>query len=50
MSGLLYEVAPTDPASVLAATGGLLAVALLACVVPAVRALRIEPMSALRYE
>jgi ABC-type antimicrobial peptide transport system permease subunit len=50
MAGLLYEVAPTDPVSLLAATGCLVAVALVACAVPAARVLRIEPMSALRYE
>ncbi|MGV8039997.1 MAG: ABC transporter permease [Thermoanaerobaculaceae bacterium] len=50
MRGLLFEVAPTDPKSLLAATGCLLAVALLACAIPAARALRIQPMTALRYE
>ena len=50
MSGLLYEVAPADPVSLLVAAGCLVVVALLACVVPAVRALRIQPMTALRYE
>ena len=47
---LLYEVSPTDP-SVLAMTcAGLLGVAALASVVPAVRALRVDPAIALRAE
>ncbi len=50
MSGLLYEVAPTDPASFVSAGAGLLVVALLACLAPALRTLRIQPIAALRYE
>ena len=50
MRGLLYEVGPADPVSFLAAAAGLSAVALLACLVPAVRALRVQPTRALRYE
>lgn len=50
MEGLLYEVAATDPASFLVAAACLLAVALLACLAPALRALRIQPMTALHYE
>ena len=47
---LLYEVSPTDP-SVLAMTcAGLLGVAALASVVPAIRALRVDPAIALRAE
>lgn len=50
MRGVLFEVAPADPTSLVAAIGCLLAAALLACLAPAARALRIRPMSALRYE
>ncbi|HNX49654.1 MAG TPA: ABC transporter permease [Thermoanaerobaculaceae bacterium] len=50
MEGLLYEVAATDPASFLGAAACLLAVALLACLAPSLRALRIQPMTALHYE
>ena len=50
MRGLLYEVAPADPVSFLAAAVALLSVALLACLLPAARALRIQPTKALRYE
>jgi len=47
---LLYETAPLDPATYLLATLLLGAVAGVACLVPALRAMRIEPMVALRSE
>jgi predicted permease len=46
----LYEVAPTDPATVLSAIAVLLAAAALAVWIPSRRALRISPMVALREE
>ncbi len=50
MTKLLYGVAPADPLTFLAVPLVLSAVALAACLVPSLRAARISPMSALRYE
>ena len=50
MQSLLYEVAPGDPLTFAVVTGLLSGAALLACYVPAMRAARIDPMSALHYE
>ena len=47
---MLYDVSPTDPPTFAAITLLLLAVAALACYVPARRAARINPTQALRYE
>jgi ABC-type antimicrobial peptide transport system permease subunit len=46
----LYEVSPTDPAVFAAVALLLFAVALLACLLPAIRATRVDPMSTLRSE
>lgn len=48
--GLLYEVSPTDPVVLLSGTVGLLATAVMASVIPARRAARLDPASALRSE
>jgi putative ABC transport system permease protein len=50
MRAMLYETQPLDPAIFAAVTGTLLAVAALACLAPAWRASRLEPMQALRTE
>jgi predicted permease len=47
---LLYQVKPADVTSYLAACAVLVAVALMACLIPAWRAARVDPASSLRYE
>jgi macrolide transport system ATP-binding/permease protein len=48
--GLLYGVGPRDPLTFAGVAAGLLTVALFACWIPARRALRVNPINALRYE
>jgi len=50
MTKLLYGVEPTDPATFVAVATGLGLVAMLACYLPARRAMRIDPVAALRCE
>lgn len=48
LKSLLFGIAPTDPITLGAAAVALFAVALVACAVPARRAVRIDPVEALR--
>ena len=50
MTGLLYGIAPRDPATFGVAAGTLALVALAACYLPARRAMGVDPMVALRHE
>ncbi len=49
-ASLLFEVTPADPASYAATSAVLFAVAMIACYVPARRAMRVDPMTALQAE
>ena len=50
LQALLYEITPTDPLTIATAAALLMVVALAACVIPARRAMRVDPVVALRAE
>ncbi|MDR3451715.1 MAG: ABC transporter permease, partial [Rhodoferax sp.] len=50
LRGMLYGVSATDPLTVVSVTALLLAIAVLACYLPALRAMRINPVTAMREQ
>ena len=50
MKSMLFAVSPLDLGTYAAVTGLLMVVTLMACYIPARRAMRVDPMIALRYE
>jgi predicted permease len=50
ISSMLFEVKPTDPLTFVTVAALLVVIALFACYIPARRAMKVDPMVALRYE
>ena len=50
LQSLLFEVTPTDPATLAAVAAVVLLVSVVAAAIPARRATRIDPLTVLRYE
>jgi putative ABC transport system permease protein len=50
LGAFLFGIEPTDPATFVAATGLFLVASATACLIPALRALKVDPSTALRHE
>jgi putative ABC transport system permease protein len=50
LKSMLVQVSPADPVTLLAASAVLISAALLGCLIPARRAMRVDPVVALRNE
>jgi len=50
LQALLFEVKPTDPATLAAVCGAIVVVSVIAAILPARRAMQVDPIVALRYE
>jgi predicted permease len=50
LRSMIWGVSPTDPLSFLVVIGVMIAIGFISCMLPALRASRVDPMRALRYE
>ena len=50
LATMLFEITPSDPVTFVSVAAGLLAIATLASLVPALRAMRVDPVTVLRVE
>jgi putative ABC transport system permease protein len=50
LESMLVQVSPSDPITLLVASGVLILAAMLGCLIPARRAIRVDPADALRHE
>jgi ABC-type antimicrobial peptide transport system permease subunit len=50
VKAMLVQVSPADPLTLIVSSGVLVLAALLGCLIPARRAMQVDPVIALRYE